>query len=151
MIPVKICGITSIEDAWLAADLGAAAVGLVFWPSSPRCVDVPTARSIVEALPPFVSAVGVFVQAFTLLPGWWAYAGVAATAGVVVACRPRDGESVRESVFSFLIAVLIASAVGFLLHLIAEQSEQRESQRLDHDTNLPASILIMRPHRLAIA
>jgi signal transduction histidine kinase len=72
-----------------------------------------------------VSAVGVFVQAFTLLPGWWAYAGVAATAGVVVACRPRDGESVRESVFSFLIAVLIASAVGFLFHLIAEQSEQR--------------------------
>jgi phosphoribosylanthranilate isomerase len=62
MIPVKICGITSIEDAWLAADLGAAAVGLVFWPSSPRCVDVRTARSIVEALPPFVSAVGVFVN-----------------------------------------------------------------------------------------
>lgn len=72
-----------------------------------------------------VSAVGVFVQAFTLLPGRWAYAGVAATAGVVVACRPRDGESARELVFSFLIAVLIASTVGFLFQLIAEQSEQR--------------------------
>ena len=62
MIRVKICGITSVGDALAAAELGASAIGLVLWPSSPRCVDVATARSIVQALPPFVPAVGVFVN-----------------------------------------------------------------------------------------
>ena len=62
MIRVKVCGITNVRDALAAADLGASAVGLVFWPSSPRCIDVATARSIVRALPPFVAAVGVFVN-----------------------------------------------------------------------------------------
>jgi len=62
MTHVKICGITSVGDALAAADLGASAVGLVFWPSSPRCLDRRRAREIVRALPPFVSAVGVFVN-----------------------------------------------------------------------------------------
>jgi phosphoribosylanthranilate isomerase len=62
MIPVKICGITRPEDARLAVDLGASAIGMVFWPKSPRAVDVPRARAIVDALPPFVMAVGVFVN-----------------------------------------------------------------------------------------
>lgn len=62
MIRVKICGITSVEDARLAADLGASAIGLVLWPDSPRFVDADRARAIVEALPPFVTAVGVFVD-----------------------------------------------------------------------------------------
>jgi phosphoribosylanthranilate isomerase len=59
---LKICGITRPEDGVLAASLGAAAIGLVFWPRSPRCVDVARARDIITALPPFVSAVGVFVN-----------------------------------------------------------------------------------------
>jgi phosphoribosylanthranilate isomerase len=62
MTRVKICGITSVEDGVLAAELGASAIGLVFWPGSPRCVEVKQARAIVAALPPFVSAVGVFVD-----------------------------------------------------------------------------------------
>ena len=62
MIRVKICGITTVGDALAAAELGASAIGVVFWPASPRCVDVATARSIVQALPPFVAAVGVFVN-----------------------------------------------------------------------------------------
>jgi len=62
MIRVKVCGITTPEDGVLAAELGAAAIGLVFWPQSPRAVDVTRAKAIVAALPPFVSAVGVFVN-----------------------------------------------------------------------------------------
>ena len=62
MTKVKICGITTAEDARLAAGLGASAVGLVFWPGSPRFVEMGQAKAIVAALPPFVSAVGVFVD-----------------------------------------------------------------------------------------
>jgi phosphoribosylanthranilate isomerase len=62
VIRVKICGITTPEDARLAAGLGASAIGLVFWPQSPRSVERAQAREIVAALPPFVSAVGVFVN-----------------------------------------------------------------------------------------
>jgi phosphoribosylanthranilate isomerase len=62
MIRVKICGVTSPEDARLAADLGAAAIGMVMWPHSPRYVEADRARAIVESLPPLVSAVGVFVD-----------------------------------------------------------------------------------------
>jgi phosphoribosylanthranilate isomerase len=62
VIRVKICGITSVEDARLAVALGAAAIGLVFWPESPRCVEIAQAREIVRSLPAFVTAVGVFVN-----------------------------------------------------------------------------------------
>jgi phosphoribosylanthranilate isomerase len=60
---VKICGITTPEDAVLAASLGADAIGLVFHPPSPRHVEAATARAICAALPPFVSRVGLFVDA----------------------------------------------------------------------------------------
>jgi len=59
---VKICGITRVEDGIAAARAGADAIGLVFWPGSPRAVDVAQARAIVAALPPFVSVVGLFVD-----------------------------------------------------------------------------------------
>ena len=59
---VKICGITRVEDAALAADLGAAAIGFVLWPTSPREVPVTTARDIARALPAHVARVGVFVD-----------------------------------------------------------------------------------------
>jgi phosphoribosylanthranilate isomerase len=62
MTRVKICGITTVEDGRLAAELGASAIGLVFWPDSPRFVEMAQAKAIVGALPPFVSAVGVFVD-----------------------------------------------------------------------------------------
>jgi phosphoribosylanthranilate isomerase len=60
---VKICGITSAEDARLAAAAGADAVGFVFWPGSPRRVTVEQAAEAARALPPFVLRVGVFVDA----------------------------------------------------------------------------------------
>jgi phosphoribosylanthranilate isomerase len=59
---IKICGVTTAADAALAARLGADAVGLNFYPGSPRAVSEQTARAIVAALPPFVEPVGVFVN-----------------------------------------------------------------------------------------
>lgn len=63
MTSVKFCGMTSVEDALAAATAGASAIGLVFWPDSPRAVTATTARAIVAALPPTVLAIGVFVNA----------------------------------------------------------------------------------------
>lgn len=61
-VRVKICGVRRLEDALLAAELGASAIGFVFWPESPRFVDPYRAKRIVAALPPFVATVGVFVD-----------------------------------------------------------------------------------------
>ncbi len=59
---VKICGFTRVEDAVCAANLGVDAIGLVFYPPSPRHVGVEQAVKIVKALPAFVSVVALFVD-----------------------------------------------------------------------------------------
>ncbi len=58
----KICGITRVEDALAAVAAGADAIGLVFYPPSPRAVSIQQAAAILAALPPFVSSVGLFVD-----------------------------------------------------------------------------------------
>ncbi len=60
---VKICGITRINDALVAAARGAHAIGLVFYRPSPRFIEPHDAAKIVRALPPFVTPVGLFVDA----------------------------------------------------------------------------------------
>jgi phosphoribosylanthranilate isomerase len=60
---VKICGITRVQDALAAAHAGADAIGLVFYPASSRAVSIATANLIIRELPPFITRVGLFVDA----------------------------------------------------------------------------------------
>ena len=62
-VRIKICGFTRPEEARAAANLGADAIGLVFYDKSPRHVDIAQAQAIIAALPPFVSVVALFVNA----------------------------------------------------------------------------------------
>ena len=62
-VRVKICGMTRLEDALFAAQAGADALGLVFYEKSPRHVSTAQAASICRALPPFITRVGLFVDA----------------------------------------------------------------------------------------
>lgn len=59
---IKICGITREEDALAAVRLGADALGLVFYPPSPRYVSIERARALAAVIPPFVTLVGLFVN-----------------------------------------------------------------------------------------
>jgi phosphoribosylanthranilate isomerase len=59
---VKVCGITSYEDAKIALDLGVDALGFNCFPASPRYIDAQASRSIIRKLPPFSVAVGLFVN-----------------------------------------------------------------------------------------
>ena len=60
---IKICGLTRAEDVHAAVDAGADALGFVFYPPSPRFVEVERAASLARLVPPFVTTVGLFVNA----------------------------------------------------------------------------------------
>ena len=60
---VKICGLTDVEMAHVAVSHGADAIGLVFYPPSPRFIEIAAAAEIVSSMPAFVTCVGLFVNA----------------------------------------------------------------------------------------
>jgi phosphoribosylanthranilate isomerase len=61
-VKIKICGVTTIDDAIMVAECGADAIGFNFYPPSPRSVSPSVAMSLIQALTPFVAPVGVFVK-----------------------------------------------------------------------------------------
>ena len=62
-VQIKICGVTNVKDAGASAEMGASMIGFNFYPHSPRYIGPEVARRIIEAMPPEVCAVGVFVDA----------------------------------------------------------------------------------------
>ena len=60
MIKIKICGVTNPKDAHIVASSGADALGLIFYHKSPRNIDIQTAQSIINSLPPFITTVALF-------------------------------------------------------------------------------------------
>ena len=62
MTRVKVCGITNLEDAWVATEAGADALGFVFVPNTPRYIEPDHANTIMRQIPPLVTTIGLFVD-----------------------------------------------------------------------------------------
>jgi phosphoribosylanthranilate isomerase len=132
---VKICGITRSEDLQAAARAGADAIGLVFYPPSPRFLSLDWARQLASEVPPFVSTVALFVNpaaadVYTVLervrPAMLQFHGeetpvFCAQFGVpyVKACRVRSGVSSGAGLLEYLRP--FSGAAGWLLDSHVEE------------------------------
>lgn len=128
---IKICGITRSEDARAAAEAGADAIGLVFYPPSPRCLSLEWAHELRKDLPPFVMPVALFVnpsaaEVTTVIervrPGMLQFHGeetpvFCAQFGVpyIKACRVKPGVDLLEYLRPF------SGAAGWLLDSHVEE------------------------------
>jgi phosphoribosylanthranilate isomerase len=104
---IKICGMTNLEDALVAVDAGADAVGFVFYEKSPRCVSVETAREICSKLPKGVEKVGVFVGVNPIV------AEVAAQAGLTIAQIYADAQPALTDEYLRKLPCRVIPAISF--------------------------------------
>jgi phosphoribosylanthranilate isomerase len=106
-VRVKICGVTRPDDAHMAARAGASAIGMIFWPGSPRCVSVERAAQIAAVIPPGVMKIGVFVdQPRTFVES-------AARAVALDGVQFHGRENAFDSIISALIIKSVAVGSGF--------------------------------------
>jgi len=120
---VKICGITRPEDALAAARAGAHAVGLVFYAKSPRHILPERAAEIIRVLPPFVTTVGLFVNAT-------AEEVRATLAGVPVALLQFHGDETPEFCASFGVPYIKAAKVRPGVDLLQYARDYRSAKGL---------------------
>ncbi len=146
MTRVKICGITSLDDALVAVDAGADALGFVFFEKSPRHLDPEKAAGIIAGLPPFVQVVGLFVNAeldFVNLTADRCRLDLVQLHGdespaycqsvrrrVLKALRVRDGESLQ--------AIADYRVAGLLLDAYSPKAYGGTGERFDWDLALAA-------------
>ncbi|MBQ9618945.1 MAG: phosphoribosylanthranilate isomerase [Neisseriaceae bacterium] len=102
-----ICGITSPQDALHAANLGADAIGLVFYEASPRCVTIEQSQAIVSVLPAFVSVVALFVNA---QPSWIEYILEKVPVDILQFHGDESDDFCRQFHRPFIKAVRVASS-----------------------------------------
>ena len=128
---IKICGITRIADALAAAEAGADAIGLVFFPQSPRHVAIQQAQAIARAVPPFVSTVALFVNA-----------GEAQVRAVIDAVRPSllqfHGDETPVDCARFAYPYLRAARMKPGLDLLNFKAQFTDAQALLLDAYLEA-------------
>jgi phosphoribosylanthranilate isomerase len=111
MVRVKICGITNLADAKLATEFGADAIGLNFYSKSPRSISPFTAWKIMQQLPPFVAAVGIFVN-------WEAAPVIALSQALALSAAQLHGDETPEVVadvarkFTVIKALHLAKGSG---------------------------------------
>jgi phosphoribosylanthranilate isomerase len=131
---VKICGMTNLEDALVAVDAGADAVGFVFFEKSPRNVSVEVVREIVEKLPEGVEKVGVFVNASA---DYWAQIVSAAKLDSVQHYMPLDPDvsshqrkAADRTVFPVLPNFYLGLALSLLIDAGAIQDLAKDFERV---------------------
>lgn len=132
---IKICGITNLEDALVAVEAGADAVGFVFYEKSPRCVTVERVRKIVEKLPKSVEKVGVFVGG-----SFEGVAGAVRQCGLTIAqIYLHDSLALTDEFFrNFPFRVIPAISMGVIgqdefarLHLASSEREKVVAALID--------------------
>ena len=130
-VRVKICGITRPEDGLVAALEGADAIGLVFYADSSRNIDVVIANSIIDLLPPFITRVGLFVNA--------AHADIESVLNAVTLDMLQfHGEESREDCNCYAMPYIKAVKMENNVNLFKQVDTYHDSVGLLLDTYVPA-------------
>jgi phosphoribosylanthranilate isomerase len=123
---VKICGMTNLEDALVAVEAGADAVGFVFYKKSPRCVSVETAREISERLPESVEKIGVFVEPDADPISVLMQAGLTGTQSYVSAEGVAGSSARIKATGAACLPAHFRSLMAFPMSFFAEDASQAE-------------------------
>ena len=110
-VRVKVCGITRSEDALSAIELGADALGFVFWPKSSRSVTPDIAHQIESTLPPFINKVGVYVDP---TPDWVAETSAAGCLSLLQFHGDETPEFCEQFSLPYIKAIRVKDGVDLL-------------------------------------